>query len=214
MTPLLVLHDTFDPLAGARWRPLCDAWRGSALAPDLPGHGESPPPVGGSYAPSDATLVAVRVLKEAGIAEKPVVVGHGWGGFAAELLAAAGRASALVLVDGLGGPWLEADELVEEQRAWLRAVGDDPEALAAPTASPDPRLRHRYPSVWERVFTEARRSAIVVPVLALETPASPTPRHEHDERLRAFAGGATSLAIEAATPEEVLAAMTASGWRP
>ena len=42
--------------------------------------------------------------------------GHGWGAFGAELLAAAGRASALVLVDGLGGPW------VSPQRAHGRAA--------------------------------------------------------------------------------------------
>jgi pimeloyl-ACP methyl ester carboxylesterase len=214
MRPLLVLHDTFDPLAGSRWRALCDAWPGPALAPDLPGHGEAPPPVGGNYAPSDATLVAVRVLRDAGIDEPPVVVGHGWGGFAAELLSAAGRTCALVLVDGLGDAWLEPAALVEQQRAWLRALADDLDAQATPVTSPDPRLRHRYPSIWERSFTEARRAAIGVPVLALETLASPTPAGEREARLRVFASGATAACrdVDAASSEAVRAAMSEAGF--
>ena len=176
MNALLVVHDAGDGEAGERWRPLTDAWPGPALAPDLPGHGESPPPEGATYAASDAALAAYRALQDAALHGTPtVVVGHGWGGFAAELLAAAGRASAVVLVDGLGGPWVDVGGLVADQHRWLREVLADPAALAEPTDVPDPRLTHRFPSIWERSYIEGLRAAVGVPVLAVETPASPTP---------------------------------------
>src|SRR5205814_1274315 len=94
-------------------------------------------------APADAVPAAYRALKDAGLHGAPTVIaGHGWGGFAAELLAAAGRAQALVLVDGLGGPWVDVDGLVADQHRWLGGVLADAEAMAPPAAVPDPRLAH------------------------------------------------------------------------
>src|SRR5437899_2111218 len=108
--PLLVIHDIGDAHAGAGWQDLVAAWPGPALAPDLPGHGETPPPTGAAYALADAAIYAWRAAEDAGIVDDPdehgvVVIGHASAGFAAELLAAGGRASKLVLVDGLGPPW-------------------------------------------------------------------------------------------------------------
>jgi hypothetical protein len=97
------------------------------------------------------------------------------------------------------------------QHAWLREVVADRPALAPPpTDALDPRLRHGFPSIWERPFTEARRAAITVPVLALESPASPTPPHERDERVAAFGGDARWQEIATVSPQAVLAA--ASAW--
>ena len=192
---LLVIHDTGDPEAGRRWTSLADAWPGDALAPDLPGHGETPPPTGGHYKAGDAAIAAWRMAEEAGItAGDLVVLGHGWGGFAAEVLAAAGRASRLVLVDGLGGPWLSADDLVADRHRWLHAVLADPAALAPPTETPDPRLAHTYSSVWARDFIRHMRRAITVPVLAVETPASETP--DARQRLADFTGPATLVEVD------------------
>src|SRR4051812_1870176 len=110
---LLVIHDIGDPRAGAAWDELVDAWPGPAMAPDLPGHGQTPPPIGASYALPDAAVYAWRAAESDGIPDRDVVVlGHTSAGFAAELLAAGGRASKLVLVDGLGPPWLTFDEIV------------------------------------------------------------------------------------------------------
>jgi pimeloyl-ACP methyl ester carboxylesterase len=207
VTPLLVIPDTADPAGGARWQPLVDAWDGPGLALDLPGHGVVPPPLGASYAPGDAALIADRALRLPDrLGARPVVVGHGWGAFAAELLASGGRASSLVLIDGLGGPWASNDELVAEQHRWLHAVFADAAALAAPPSDGiDPRLAHGHPTVWQRAFTEARRATITVPVLALESPASRTPSSERDERVAAFGGPARWLPIEAVDPAAVAA---------
>jgi pimeloyl-ACP methyl ester carboxylesterase len=198
MTPtLLVIHDTGDPDAGRRWSALVDAWPGDALAPDLPGHGETPPPTGGHYKAGDAAISAWRAAEQAGITtDNLVVLGHGWGGFAAEVLAAAGRASTLVLVDGLGPPWCTADELVADRHRWLRAVFADPAALTPPTTAPDPRLAHGYPTIWEREFVGNLRRSITVPVLAIETPSSMTP--DPEERLADYAGSTTLLNVDSA----------------
>ena len=196
MTALLVVHDTGDAKGGSRWSELVNAWPGDALAPDLPGHGETPPPTGGHYKAGDAAIAAWRAAEQAGITGDPhlVVLGHRWGGYAAEILAAAGRASRLVLVDGLGPPWCTVDELVADRHRWLRGVFADPTALAPPTRSPDPRLAHAYPSVWDRDFIRDLRRSIGVPVLAVETPGSQTP--DPHERLADYAGPATLVEVE------------------
>ena len=186
MSALLVLHDIGDPDAGARWQDLVAAWPGPALAPNLPGHRETPPPIGAAYALADAAIYAWRAAEDAGIAGDVIVLGHASSGFAAEILAAGGRASRLVLVDGLGPPWDTVDEVVADQHRFLRELLADPEALAPPTKVPDPRLAHRFASVWEREFIRNLRRSISVPVHAIETPASITP--DPEERLADYAG--------------------------
>ena len=184
--PLLVLPDLTH--AGDEWQDVLDVWPGPSVAPDLPGHGLSRPSVGGKYVPGDTTLAAVRVLHQVAWDEPPVVLGHGWGAYAAEYLAAAGRVWALVMVDGLGGPWRTPAEITEMQTAWLhRAL----ELHATPAVTPDPLLGLGFPDVWEPEFTRSRRAAITVPVLALETPASPTPPEERQARTGDFGGPAT-----------------------
>ena len=204
--PLLVLHAWGDPLASARWSSLADAWDGPVVLFDLPGHCGAPPPTGGSYTAADPALYGDRALRDAGLAGSPVVVlGDSSAGFAAELLAAAGRAAALVLVDGLGGPWMSAAEVMADNVRWSNAVLGDPAALApAPDgAEVDPRVTHGFPTVWERSFTEARRRSIAVPVLAVETPASPTPYDEVDDRLVSFSGPAFRVTVDDRTAAAV-----------
>jgi pimeloyl-ACP methyl ester carboxylesterase len=209
---LLVIHDAGDPRAGARWAKLVKAWPGPALAPDLPGHGASPPPTGASYAPADAAFAADKALHEAGTADGDVVVlGHRWGGFAAELLAAAGRASRLVLVDGLGPPWCTVDEVVADQHRWLREVLADREALELPKRTPDPRLQHGFWSIWERGFVADFRKSISVPVLAVETPASRTPPAERAERLADYSGRAEAVDAAGGSAEAVADALRTAG---
>lgn len=197
--PLLVVHAWGDPLASSRWSALRDAWDGPVVTFDLPGHRAEPPPTGASYALGDAALYADRAYRDAGFAGTPaVVVGDSSAGFGAELLAAAGRAAALVLIDGLGGSWATPAEVFADGARWCNEVFAD-EAATAPfapgEADVDPRLRHGFPTVWVREYTEARRRSIAVPVLAVETPASPTPRDERDARLKSFSGPAVCVEV-------------------
>lgn len=195
MTALLVIHDTGDAEAGSRWRALTEGWPGQSIAPDLPGHGATPPPTGGHYKAGDAAIAAWRTAEQAGITDGDLIVlGHRWGGFAAEVLAAAGRVSRLVLVDGLGAPWCTLDELVADRHRWLNDVLGDPAALAEPTTAPDPRLAHTYPSIWDRGFIKDLRRSIKVPVLAIETPDSHTP--DPEARLGDYAGPANLLNVD------------------
>lgn len=238
---LLALHDMGEPQGGAVWRNLLEAWPGPSIAPDLRGHGGTEPPEGGAYASSDTTLDAVRALERSGLAPAgaalppgawrearrrgevpelpaaepgrwPIVVGRGWSAWGSELLAAADRASAVVLVDGLGGPWLEPEAIHEERVAYMRAVLEDEEALAFPSARPDPVLRHGFPSVWERGFVEGVRARIGVPVLALETPGSPTPVQERKERLAAYRGPVEM--VEVADGHAATVATHLTAWIP
>lgn len=210
---LLVIHDVGDASAGSRWQGLVDTWPGRALAPDLPGHGETPPPTGASYALPDAAVYAWRAAEGAGVISNDVVVlGHASAGFAAELLAAGGRAAKLVLVDGLGPPWLTIDEIAAGAQRFMRELFDDPAALAPPRTSPDPRLAHAFAPIWERGFVRDLRSSISVPVLAVETPSSLTPTAERGERLKDYAGPAEIVEVERGDATAVADALRDAGW--
>jgi len=172
--PLLVLHDSGDELGGQEWRDAFEAlWNGPVVAPDLPGHGQAAVPLDGSYELVDAAWFGLRVLHDLEVDVRPVVLGVGVNGWSAELLALGGRARALVLVDGLGGPWATPAEWVQTQRAWARGVADD-EAAVSTWAGPglDPRLRHGISSMTARPMAERAAAALDVPVLIVETPES------------------------------------------
>lgn len=181
-TPVLVIHDAGDPGAGSAWAEALEAagWPGEVHAPDLPGHGTTPAPEGGAYELVDAAFAVLAVLPGAD-QELPVVVGVGANGWAAQLLALGGRASALALVDGLGGPWLTPTETIARERDWLRAVFDDPAATApAPLGEVDPRFRHVVPRQTSLDLARRGASALSVPVLVLESPASLSGAHRHE----------------------------------
>ncbi|MEO1057316.1 MAG: alpha/beta fold hydrolase, partial [Actinomycetota bacterium] len=85
MTDLLVLHDVGAP-GGGEWADAFAHWPGAVIAPDLPGHNGTPPPVGGNYDTGDAVVVALDVLRESAD-DDLVVVGVGHSGAAAQVLA-------------------------------------------------------------------------------------------------------------------------------
>ena len=192
MTALLVLHALGDPAGGDPWRQaFSDAgWDGPVHAPDLPGHAGAPPPPGGAYQSADPALTGALVV--AGLpagSPAPVVVGVGPSGWAAQLLALGGRASALVLVDGLGGPWRDPTAAVAGDREWLRALSSDPAALlpCPPGAVIDPRLRHGVPPQTDRALARRAAAAMPVPVLVLTTTsAAALSPAEVDELVDAF----------------------------
>jgi pimeloyl-ACP methyl ester carboxylesterase len=173
VSDLLVLHD-LGAAGGAEWADAFTDWPGRVTAPDLPGHDGAPPPVGGNHDTGDAVYVALGLLR-ADPADDLVVVGVGHSGAAAQVLALGGRASGLVLVDGLGGPWLDADELDALQREVRRRILTTPDALAMPEpGAPDPRAA-MVVGAHDRDFAVRQAEAMPAPVLVVETDRSPTP---------------------------------------
>lgn len=177
MTPLLVIHDLGASGATPWGEAFATTWPGAVSAPDLPGHGPVPAPLGGNYELGDAVFAVADHLPGPDDVQ-PVVVGVGRNGHAAQALALAGRTSALVLVDGLGGPWLDVPERNAALRALRREVLSTPAALDPHVpGTTDPRAtlvlgqRDRHHLV--RVL-----SSLPVPTLVVETPASPTPDAE------------------------------------
>ena len=173
MTDVLVLHD-LGGTGGDEWAAAFAGWPGRVMAPDLPGHNGTPPPIGGHYDTGDAVYLALDLLR----AEAPgelVVVGVGHNGGAAQVLALGGRATGLVLVDGMGGPWLGPAEIDVRQREMRRRILTTPEALSSPPPGAlDPRAT-MVVGAADRGFAVRQAAAMPLPVLLIETPSSPTP---------------------------------------
>lgn len=173
MTDVLVLHE-LGASGGGEWADAFSGWPGRVLAPDLPGHNGTPPPTGGNYELGDAVYVALDLLRSEA-PDELVVVGVGRNGAAARILALGGRAAGLVLVDGLGGPWLGPDEIETRAREMRRRILTTPGAMSAPEPGvTDPRAGMVVgPADRDVAVRQAR--AMPVPVLLIETPSSPTP---------------------------------------
>jgi hypothetical protein len=199
VSAVLVLHALGDPEGGASWR------ASGANAPDLPGHGGEPAPTGGAYDIADA-VVAVAPLVDS--EDPPVIVGHGCSARAAEIFAVGGRASRVVLVDGLGGAQKDAAAVMSGLFTWVRAMREDAAAMAPPpTSGLDPRLRHGVPDEPHARFDADLRAAITVPVLVLESPASPTSSEDRVARTAAFGGDVEIQEVPDASPKTILAAV-------
>lgn len=217
MNGLLVLHDLGDPNGGSPWAGAFSAagWSGEVLAPDLPGHAGAPAPLGGSYHVSDPAVTGALALagRSPGYVAD-VVVGVGASGWAAHLLALGSRARLLVLVDGLPGPWLDADATVAAEREWLRGVSDDEDAVAPspPDARLDPRLAHGVPPQTDRDLALRAAAALPVPVLVVETGAHRSGSLSADEAAELVAAfpGAEVVRIDDSSAHAVARAVV--GW--
>src|SRR5690348_4944293 len=114
---LLLLHGlgaTGD--VWAAWRPLlARRWPGRWLAPDLPGHGGSPPLAGYTF---DGFAAAVAAIVPPGA--PLVVLGHSLGGVVGLALASGGPPAPVRAVIGLGikVAWTEAE--LERAQAFAR----------------------------------------------------------------------------------------------
>jgi hypothetical protein len=208
VSKVFVVHDVGDPDGGARWREALAVagWSGEVRAPDLPGHGSAPAPVGGTYELTDALLAVLRDVPADG--DRPLVLGVGTNGWCASILALGGRASALVLVDGLGGPFAEPAEAMARERERLRRLADDPAAVGPPPATGlDPRLRHGVSPLGSRPMAERVAAATTVPVLLVETPASPVGADDRAAVAGRYPAGATVVEVPAGDPEAAAAAV-------
>ena len=206
MTDLLILHDLGAP-GGGEWAAAFAGWPGRVLAPDLPGHNGTPPPVGGQHTAGDAVFVALDLLR-VDVPDELVVVGVGHNGAAAQVLALGGRAAGLVLVDGLGGPWLGPVEIDAQQREMRRRILTTPAAMAMPAPGEDDPRATMVVGPADRGFAVRQAEAMPVPVLVIETPSSPTP--DADAIVDHFTD-ATLSRIDAREPDRV-ADLVQSWW--
>ena len=170
MTTLLVIHD-LGASGGGEWATAFSAWPGLVTAPDLPGHGSAPAPVSGHYELGDAVFAVAHHLAD----EPPVVLGVGRNGHAARMVAVAGRAAALVLVDGLGGPWLDAGGRNAQLRDARRRILATPAALDAHVPPGVDVRASLVPPQSNRGHVERTARLVDVATLVVETPRSPTP---------------------------------------
>jgi pimeloyl-ACP methyl ester carboxylesterase len=205
VTGLLVLHGLGDAEGGTPWTETLASVGLPVQAPDLPGHGLARPPVDGTYTTGTILIAAARVLE--GVEPPgPVVLGVGASGWVALMLGVAGRASAVAVVDGLGGPWRNGTEAVAESVEWARRLMDDPLlARPVPAGEMDPRLAHPAPSFSNQRTVGQAIAALAVPLLVM---SSPRDRLDEGERRLVLGanGGATprtSVAVGSARPEDV-----------
>ena len=149
MTPLLVLHRLGDEGGATAWRTALEAggWNGEWDASDLPGHDY--------FDPADLVMAALHTSRGIEWAEPPLVVAVGSQFVVAQLLALAGRASGIVLVDVPPILDVDPDESQRLQYDWLRRVADDPGR---------PR---GLPPFTDAPFWASQRAAIRVPALEL-----------------------------------------------
>jgi len=209
--PLLVLHEVGDEAGGEPWRQafIEAGWSGPIVAPDLPGHAGTPPPEGGNHESGDAAFVAVRALAAAGIEPGAVVaLGVGVNGWNAQVHGLGGRVAAVVLVDGLGGPWTPVREQVLAGVARLRAIADDAASVAPMPAGArlDPRLRHGLPAHGSRRMAFEVAPVMPVPVVVVESPASPVPIGDAEELAARMGAGGTLVRVDDAGPVAVAGA--------
>ena len=202
MTAGFVLHDLGAEAAGAPWRAVVpEGWE----APDLPGHGDAPAPRHGAYDPLGPATLARWALGGSG-----VVVGAGANAHGALVLAAGGACERAVVVDGLWGPWRGAEDQIAEMYVGLRRIVDDERAVAPPpVAGLDPRATHGYGLHVTPGFCQRFWGAIAIPVLAVETPASPTPAQERAQRLSWFGGPTELVELATSDPAAVMDAVLA-----
>jgi hypothetical protein len=205
LTPALVLHDLGDPEGGAGWRSALDAETWSA--PDLPGHGSAPAPRNGAYDPM-AVVTLARCWFAAREGGARVVMAVGQNAHAGAVLGAGGGCDALVLVDGLHGPFGSPVEDVAAMYATVRAIADDPAATGPPpTHGLDPRATYGYGVTVTATFLQRFWGDITLPVLVVETPASATPALERAERVSWFAGPVTLAEVPDSSPATIAGAV-------
>ncbi len=176
MSGVLILRDHGEPASADAWS---DAFSAvgfdPVVVPDLAGDAGVAAPVGGNYTRLDPIYQVAREVVEGqvltdGVVSDMLLVGVGSSGWAALVLALAGQARGLVLVDGVGAPWLGAVDRGRRRRERLRAMAQDPTAMTpAPLVNVDPRLGHHGQPHGDREAVVHAAKAIAVPTLLIQT---------------------------------------------
>lgn len=210
MTALLVLHALGDTGGGAPWSEALVPSGAPVMAPDLPGHGQADPPVDGCYTAGLIMLTAARCLEGEASSDAPVVIGAGASGWIALVLALAGQASAVAVIDGLGGPWRSAGEATADGVAWARGLMNDPTLLEPlPAGVTDPRLDHLMPPFSNERVARQALAALRVPLLVVSSPADPLSADEVAALLSEVEGPVSTASAPSARPVDVAPAVIA-----
>ena len=137
MTAVVLLHDLGVEEAGAPWR--AAAPDGLARARPARPRRRRPRRATAHYDPMGPVTLARWALAGEGL-----VVGVRQNAHGALILAAGGGCDAVVIVDGLWGPWQHPHDAIDDMYAGLRALVADEAATAPPPPGLDPRTRHGY----------------------------------------------------------------------
>ena len=207
MSGVVVIHALGATDGGEPWaRAFAAAGFDDVVVPDLPGHGAEQAPTGGNYVRAMAGFEVARLVAGGLDLSDRTVVGVGHGGWIASLLAIAGVAPRIVLVDGLGAPWTGVGDRMAARRATMRAILADSAAMAPHTGpGPDPRLAHAIdPHGDEALAIEVAR-LVAVPTLVLQADPSDV------VRVSAAFAAATVVANDGSPAEVATAVRT---WSP
>lgn len=222
--PLLGFHAPGDPNGGAVWREAVAAgrWAGPVQFPDLPGHANAAPPIGRTYdriEPAYGFAQLVGQNPELDDVADRIVIGVGISGWSAQLVALAGRATALVLVDGLQGPFVTVAEHVAHRRDAFRAQADrniaaitDPKLDAIPPGGLDPRLQLFPAPIGSRSLAEEAAQGINMPTLIIESAKSGTAPSDADALAALFNGSGGGVLQRVDRVDEVAVVASIISW--
>jgi hypothetical protein len=203
--PIVVLHGPGDVDGGAGWRRSLRALGWAAAGPTLAGHAGEPPPVGGTHDLADPAYRAAAALTDHEASSAKAVVGIGASGWSATVMAVAGVGAALVLVDGLGDPWIALEDRLARRRRRLRRIADVASGAAPIPQAPAPGLDTSvawWPDpIGDRELVSTLVAALTVPALIVRSPASEPP---DPEIVAAFGTGADVVEVTDASPATVV----------
>jgi hypothetical protein len=188
-------------------------WTGPVDIHVHPGRQGDPALPGGNHEPLDP---AFALGGTDAIGDEVVVVGFGMSGPVAQLVGLGGRAAGVVVVDGLGGPFVDPAEQIGATLRMMRATMADDASHAPPAPSEvDRRLSHGITPHRDRATAARMVEAMPVPMLVIETGDSPLDASVVDELTSSQPHGQVTVArIGRSTPEDEVRAVADAlvGW--
>lgn len=178
--PLLVMNEPAELDGTEPWVTALQAarWGGEVIGVEAPGTGGSSPPVGGYLDPVDPAFQAVEALGIRLHDDGFVGLGIGESGWAATVLGLARTLQALVLVDGVGAPFMDDDGWAAQRRERIRRAA---ESTDTPADGVDPRAGQSVGAHHCLDLAVRAMGAVAIPVLLIETPDSAASTAEIDQ---------------------------------